>query len=112
MPIGSKDDELDTQELGHGTEWLQVLMHADPKHSQGIQTQGDARVVQNADPEISRGQSDVTFLIGICELEDDSSDRENWLEISILQDAPFDRQKGVRVRDVYFAQVEVQRPRV
>jgi hypothetical protein len=53
LPIRCEDDALDAQELGHRAEGLQILRHAHPEHSQSIQTNGDADVVDDTTPEVA-----------------------------------------------------------
>lgn len=112
LPVGSKDDALDAKELGHGTEGLQVIGHADPEQSQSIQTNGDADVVYDAAPQISRGEAYVAFFVGASSLHDDGGDGKNGLKPGVLEDTAFDGEESMGIRDVYFGEAMVERPQM
>lgn len=112
LPVGSKDDALDAQEFGHGAEWLQVVCHADPEHGQGVQTYGDADVVDDALPEVARANADVAFFVDARGLHDDASQCEQRLDPSVLKDAALHGEEGMRVGDVELGQHQAHGPRV
>ena len=112
LPIGSENDELDTQKLGHGSEGLEVPVHADPEHGQRVQAEGDADVVYYTRPEIARVNIDIAFLVCVGQLENDGSHGKYRLEVSILQNPSFNRHESMGIRYINFVEVETQRPRM
>lgn len=61
LPVGSEDNALDAQKLGHGAKRLQVLGHADPKHGQSIQADCDAEVVYDGIPQVARIPANISL---------------------------------------------------
>jgi hypothetical protein len=110
LPIRGEDDELDAQEFGHRAEWYQIVVHADPKQPQRVETDGDADVVDDAAPEIARFQADVALLVCASSLHDDGSQGEDRLEPRILQDAAFYSKERVRIGYVDAGEDMVDRP--
>jgi len=110
LPVGSKDNTLDRQEFGHGTEWLQIGVHTDPKHGQSIETDGNADIVYYATPKIARGETNVAFLKAPSSLHDDCGKGQHWLDPGVLEDASFDCQEGVWIGYVDRRQEIVERP--
>jgi len=97
LPVRGKYDAFDAQELGHRPEGLQVLRHAHPEHSKGVQADCDADIVDDAAPEVARGDTNVALLVGPGGLHDDGGDGEDGLDPCILEDAPLDSEEGIRV---------------
>src|SRR5690242_12985955 len=110
LPIRRKDDALDAQEFGHGSERLQVLCHAHPEHGKSIQTYCDADVVDEALPEVAGGEVDVALFVYACCFHDDASQCEQGLHPCILENTALHSKEGVGVGYVKLGQNEAHGP--
>ena len=100
LPVGGEDDQLNAKKLWHWPEGFEVLGHTHPKHGERIKAECNAEVVQNTNPEITRGKSYVSFLIGMGTFQDYRGETENRLQIGILEDASLDGEESVWVGDI------------
>lgn len=49
LPEGEKENSLDTEEFGHWTEGLEIVVDAYPEHGETVKTQANADVVDDTD---------------------------------------------------------------
>lgn len=112
LPVRGEEDELDAQKLGHRPERLQVVVRADPEQPERVQADGDADVVDEPAPEITRVEADIPLLVCVGRLHDDCRQGEEGLQPRILQDAALDGEEGVGVGYVDAGKDVVQRPQV
>lgn len=100
LPVGCEDDELDAQELRHGPERLEVVVHAHPEQSQRVQTQRDADIVDDAAPQVPRADANVALLVRARGFHHNGRDAQDRLQPRVLKNAPLDGQEGIGVGDV------------
>ena len=87
-------------------------MHTDPEQGERIQTDGNAYVVDDAAPEVTGTQANITLLIYSRGLHNDGSEGQDGLEPSVLEDASLHSKEGMRIGDIDFWQHMVQGPEV
>ena len=68
-------------------EGLEIIIDAHPEHGKTIQTQTDACIVNNANVEISRIGTEITFVELADSLEDQSSYGEDRLDLHVFYEA-------------------------
>lgn len=85
-------------------------MQAHPEQGKGVETDGDANIIYDTCPEVSRAQPNISLLISVGCLHYDGGESQNGLQPSVLQDTTFDSEECVRVRDVNFREEVVERP--
>lgn len=112
LPVRCEDNELDAQELRHGPEGLQVVVHAHPEQAQRIQTQRDTDVVDDAAPQVARANVDIALLVCARGFHYDGRDAQNRLQPCVLKDAPLDGKEGIGVGNVDGREDVVQGPQV
>ena len=85
-------------------------MQTHPEHGKRVETYRHADIIYDTCPEIPRAEPNKALFIRVVCLHYDGGEGQNGLQPSILQDATFDSEKGVGVRDVNLGEEVIHRP--
>ena len=100
LPIRGKNDKLDAQEFGHRPKGFEIVVHANPEQTEGVEADGHADVVYQTAPEISRIETDITLLVCSGGFHYDGSQSQEGFQPRILQNAALNSQEGVWIGNV------------